>query len=110
MFRWGRGSARPASFTVDDRDHPRGSSTPIRRVTRRFVQNSTRTAGRRLPPHGPASTPAPGLPANRGGASVPANLAIAGKSSSTSREKSLDEALECTFRASNPIASMNFKR
>jgi hypothetical protein len=58
---------------------------------------------------GRASAPAPGLPANRD-ASAAANLAAAAKDSSASREKSLDEALECTFPASDPVASMNFTR
>jgi hypothetical protein len=57
---------------------------------------------------GRASSPAPGLSADRD-VSAAENLAIAAKSAA-SREKSLDEALECTFPASDPIASMNFTR
>jgi hypothetical protein len=58
---------------------------------------------------GRASATAPGLPANRD-RSAAANPAIAAESSNASRDKSLDEALECTFPASDPIASMNFTR
>jgi hypothetical protein len=73
--------------------------------------NSRSTTTRNLDLTGCATEPAPGLCSIRDASAVAArDLATTAKSLSAIRDKLLDEALEGTFPASDPIASMNFTR
>jgi hypothetical protein len=74
------------------------------------MQNSRSARSGTFELTGRPSAPASDLPADSNASTAAPDLSIATKRLTAIRDKLLDEALEGTFPASDPIASMNFTR